>query len=144
MMAARTITVTLPEDVYAQLEARARATARSIDDLVSQTLAHGLPPQTEADLPLPVQAELDAMVYLSDEALWAIARSTANEDNRALYDLLIERQNDGSLTTQGRNLLAQLREEADALMVRKAQAHALLHSRGHTPPTLDELHAQTR
>jgi hypothetical protein len=57
---------------------------------------------------------------------------------------MIERQNDGSLTTQGRNLLAQLREESDALMVRKAQAYALLHSRGHTLPTLNELHAQTR
>ena len=144
-MTVRTITVTVPEDVYAQLEAQARTTARSVDDLVTQTLAaQVLPPAPEADLPPSVQAELQAMAQLSDDALWAIAGSTANEDKRALYDLLIERQNAGSLTTEGRHLLAQLREEADALMVRKAQAFVLLHSRGYSLPTLDELRTQTQ
>ncbi len=83
------------------------------------------------------------MEHLSDEALWAIARSTANDDKIALYDLLIERQNSGSLTVEGHGLLTQLREEADALMVRKAHAYAILQSRGYTLPTLDQLHAQT-
>jgi hypothetical protein len=143
-MAVRTITVTVPEDVYAQLEAQARSAAQSVDDLVAQTLAHALPPLPEADLPPSVQSELQAMAQLSDDALWAIADSTANEDRQALYDLLIERQNAGSLTTEGRRLLTQLGEEADALMVRKAHAYALLHSRGYTLPSLDELRAQTR
>ena len=141
-MTVRTITVTLPEDVYTQLEARARSNARSVDDVVAQTLALGLPPSPERDLPSSIQAELHAMVHLSDEALWAVARSTANDDKIALYDLLIERQQSGVLTTEGRKVLTQLREEADALMVRKAQAYAILHSRGYTLPTLDELHAQ--
>ena len=35
-----------------------------------------------------------------------------------------------------------LRDEADALMLRKAQAYALLKSRGYKLPTLDELRAQ--
>jgi len=98
-MTGRTNTVTVPEDVYTQLETHARSSARSVDDLVAQTLAHGLPPTAEPDLPLAVQAELNAMEQLSDEA--------------------------------------------DALMVRKAQAYAILHHRGYTLPTLDELHAQT-
>ncbi len=143
-MAARTITVTVPEDVYTQLEAQARTSARSIDDLVTQTLVHALPPQVEGDLPPSVQAELQAMAQLSDEALWAIAGSTANEDRQALYDVLIERQDAGSLTMEGRRMLVQLREEADALMVRKAHAYALLHGRGYTLPSLDELRSQTR
>ncbi len=144
-MAIRTITVTVPEDVYSQLEAQARTTARTVDDLVTQTLKHALPPQAEAELPLSVQAELGAMAHLSDEALWAIAGSTANEDKQALYDLLIERQNTGSLTPEGRHLLTRIREDADALMVRKAHSYALLHGRGYTLPTLDELlHTQAR
>jgi hypothetical protein len=141
-MTVRTITVTLPEDVYAKLEAQARSMARSVDDLVTQTLAGALPPPPEPDLPPSVQVELQAMEQLSDDALWAIARSTANEDKLALYDLLIERQDSGALTTEGGRVLAQLREEADALMVRKVHAYALLHSRGYALPTLDELPAQ--
>ncbi len=84
------------------------------------------------------------MTHLSDEALWAIAGSVANEDKQALYDLLIERQNSGSLTAEGRHMLTQLREDGDALMVRKAHAYALLHSRGYTLPTIDELHTQAQ
>ena len=141
-MTARTITVTVSEDVYALLEAQARNSARSMDDVVAQTLTRALPPAAEPDLPLALQAELNAMEHLSDEALWAIARSTANDDKIALYDLLITRQNAGSLTTEGQKVLTQLREEADALMVRKAQAYAILHSRGYKLPTLDQLHAQ--
>lgn len=83
------------------------------------------------------------MAQLSDDALWVIAGSTANEDKQALYDLLIERQNTVSLTVEGRHLLAQLRDDADALVVRKAHAYALLHGRGHALPSLDELRAQT-
>lgn len=143
-MAVHTITVTVPEDVYAQLEARAHTTARTVNDLVSETLAHVLPPPAESDLPASVRAELAAMAHLSDEALWAIAGSTANEDKQALYDLLIERQNSGALTAEGRHLLMQLREDVDALMVRKAHAYALLHSRGANLPTLDELRAQSQ
>ena len=138
----RSITVTLPEDLYDQLEAQARTAARSVDEMVGQALARSLPPSPEPDLPPAVQAELHAMEHLSDEALWAIARSTANDDKIALYDLLIERQNAGTLTVEGRRLLTELRDEADALMLRKAHAYALLQSRGYTLPTLDELHAQ--
>ena len=62
------------------------------------------------------------MIHFSDDALQAIPGSTANEDKQALYDVLIERQNDGSLTLEGRHALAQLRDDADALMVREGQA----------------------
>ena len=142
-MTVRTITVTVSEDVFARLEAEARSSARSVDDLVAQTLTRVLPPPAEPDLPPSVQAELQAMEHLSDEALWAMARSAANDDKIALYDLLIERQHAGALTPEGRQLLTQLRAEADALMVRKAHAYALLQSRGYALPTLKELHAQT-
>lgn len=135
-MTATTITVTVSEDVYALLDAQARNRARFMDDVVAQTLRSALPPP-EPDLPLALQAELNAMEPLSDEALGAIAPNRANNDKIALYDLLITRQNVGSLTTDGRKVPTQLREEADALMVRKAQAYAILHSRGYKSPTLD-------
>jgi plasmid stability protein len=139
----RTITVTLPEDVYTQLEARAQTATRSVEDVVRETLVRSLPPAPEPDLSPAIQAELNAMEQLSDEALWAIAHSTANDDKIALYDVLIERQQTHTLTAEGRHLLTQLRDEADALMLRKAHAYVLLQSRGYALPSLDELHAQT-
>lgn len=82
------------------------------------------------------------MAFLSDDGLWQIAGSVMNKDKIALYDLLLERRRAGALTLEGQAWLDTLREEADALMLRKAQAYALLKSRGHKLPTLDELRAQ--
>ena len=79
------------------------------------------------------------MEHLSDEALWAIARSVINRDTLALYDLLIERKQEGTLTPEGQQWLRQLAQDADALMVRKAHAYVLLKRRGHPIPTRDQL-----
>lgn len=138
-MADYSITLTLPEGLYSQLEAQAQTETRSIHDLVVETLVRHTAPPIASDLPLELQAELNAMTALSDSALWTIAESTMNSDKVALYDLLLERQQDGALTIEGRDLLEQLREEADFLMVRKAHAYALLKSKGHKLPTLHEL-----
>ncbi|HEY52596.1 MAG TPA: hypothetical protein G4N94_03985 [Caldilineae bacterium] len=96
-------------------------------------------PPVETDLPDDVQAELNAMAALSDDALWQIAQGTMNRDKEALYDLLLERFHAGGLTPEGREWLDDLREEADAMMLRKAHAYALLQSRGHELPALDDL-----
>ena len=82
------------------------------------------------------------MVCLSDDALWQIARSVMNQDKVAQYDVLLERNRAGALTPEGQEWLDTRRNEADALMLRKAQSYALLKSRGHKLPTLDELRAQ--
>lgn len=133
-------TVTLPETVYARLSAQAQAADRSVDELVLHNLLRTLPPPVEDDLPVRLQAELEAMTHLSDDGLWQLARSTMNPDKVALYDLLLERHATGELTLEGEDLLAQLREDGDALMLRKAQAYALLQSRGHRLPPLSQLH----
>ena len=53
-----------------------------------------------------------------------------NEDKVALYDVLLERNQARALTLEGQEWLDTLHNEADALMLRKAQAYALLKSRG--------------
>lgn len=102
-------------------------------------LASSLPPAPEPDLPQAVQDEPTAMEHRSDEALWAIARSTMNSDSLALYDLLRERKEEGALTPEGQQWLARLTQDADALAVRKAHADALLKRRGHRLPALADL-----
>jgi hypothetical protein len=143
-MTVQTITLSLPETLRKQLEAQARAKARSLEEVAVQVLVRSLPPPVEDDLPLALQAELKAMRHLSDESLWQIAESTMNADKVALYDVLLERLHANMLTPEGREWLARLREEADALMLRKAHAYALLKSRGHKLPALEELHSRQR
>lgn len=101
-----------------------------------------IPPPVEADLPDALQTELQAMGHLSNQSLWEIAQGTMNPDQVALYDLLLERHNAAILTPAGRNSLAQLREEGEALMLRKGHAYTLLQSRGHTLPSLAELRGE--
>lgn len=133
------ITLNLPELLYQRLASRAQSETRTINDLVVETLVGSTPPVVENDLPIALQLELEAMEVLSDSALWAIAEGVMNSDKIALYDLLLERHQEGTLTAEGRELLNQLREESDCLMLRKAHAYALLKSRGHQLPTLHEL-----
>jgi hypothetical protein len=142
-MPVRIVTLELPEYLYDRLETQAQAATRSVDEIVVQTLTRSLPPLVEKDLPPVLRAELEAMEHLSDEALWQIAQSTMNRDKVALYDVLLERHQASSLTPEGREWLTRLREQAEALMLRKAHAYALLQSRGHEMPSLQELHTQT-
>jgi hypothetical protein len=138
-----TRTITLPESLYNRLAAQAQATDRSVDELVLHNLLRALPPEVEDDLPSELQSELEAMEHLSDASLWQLAQSVINSDKVALYDLLLERHATDDLTPEGQEMLTQLRKEADALMVRKAHAYALLQSRGHRLPTLTEMQMPT-
>jgi hypothetical protein len=138
-----TVTVKLPKHLYERLETQSRSVASPVDEIVVQTLARTLPPIVEKDLSPALQMELTALEHLSDDALWQIARSTMNCDKVALYDVLLDRHQAGALTPEGQEWLTHLREEAEALMLRKAHAYALLQSRGHQLPSLQELDIQT-
>lgn len=50
------------------------------------------------------------------------------------YNILLDRNQEGTLTDAERAELTALRTEADCFMLRKAQAAALLRWRGHNVP----------
>jgi hypothetical protein len=131
--------VPIPENLYRRLQKQAKTSHVSIELLVNQALNRHLPPPVEDDLPPTLQAELEAMSQLSDDALWQIAESVMKPDKVALYDVILERLKSNQITDEGRTVLNQLREEAQALTLRKAHAYALLQSRGHQLPSLEEL-----
>ena len=135
------LTVTLPDYLYRQLQRQAQVVNRPLAEVAATALA-SVVASVENDLPPGLQAELSAMADLSDDALWQIAGSMMNKDKVALYDLILERRQSGTLTPEGQAWLNTLRDEADALMLRKAHAYVLLKSRGYRLPTLDELHTQ--
>jgi hypothetical protein len=134
------VTVNLPEDIYRRLEERARSVAQPVTSVVVQTLAQSLTPSNDERLPPALRDELTAMEHLSDDALWTIARRVASPDTLALYDVLIERKQEGALTPEGQQWLVQVEHATDTLMVCKAHAWMLLKQRGHTLPSRDQLH----
>ena len=142
-MTVRTITITIPEMLFLQLEAAARSSARSLDAVVAQSLERTIPPHLAALLPTILQAELDAMEHLSDEALRVIGYSVAPPNRGQEVDYLTGLKNDGTITPEQQAQLTALHAESEALMVRKAHAFVLLKSRGHTPPLPDQLPVPT-
>jgi hypothetical protein len=81
--------------------------------------------------PLPIlppeeQAELDALHHLSDDALWTIAREQMPADVQARAHDLMDRK---TLSNEEQAELDLLVERGDRLMLRKAEASAILRDR---------------
>jgi hypothetical protein len=82
------------------------------------------------NLPPTEQAELRALHYLSDDALRAIAAEQMSADNQALMAELMERNNRGDITHEEKRVLEGLVERGEQLMLRKAEAVAIIVQRG--------------
>lgn len=123
------VTLTLPEPLYD----RARRLAEEQQVPLEQILVR----QLETSLvKLPVlppeeQAELDALAHLSDQALWTIAREQMPQDDQVRMQILMDRNNMGTISSEDLAELTQRVEDGQRLMLRKAQAMALLTERGH-------------
>ena len=130
-MSDRTITVTLPEVLYERVKITAEASACSVEDVCAQSIALSLP-ELEGDLPSEVRSELAALPLLSDGELENIAHSHMNEEQQERLETLAEVQKQRPLTAAEESTLTQLMEEAQRLMVCKAEAYRLLARRGHT------------
>ncbi len=130
-MLAETVTLQLPETLYRRLANTARATKRSLEEVILHALRVGSPPAWD-DAPPEFQTDLAAMDHLDDEALWKIVRSHKLPAEMERYDLLLKRNQSSALTETERLELIGLRTEADRFMLRKAHAAVLLRWRGHT------------
>ena len=130
--------------VPAELSARARQIAEMMAQPVEQVLLNHL---NTLSAPLPVlrpdvQAELDALHQLSDDALWTIARAQMSEDVQARAHALLEKNSLGVITDEEHAELETLVERGDRLMLRKAEADAILRARGYpfTPKNFKPKH----
>ena len=88
---------------------------------------------------LKLPSSLVQLEKLTTPELWAEARGEMSEDHITRYDALLEARNSGDLDSSGRQELAELHEEADFLMFRKAYAALLLQWRGERIPSLSDL-----
>lgn len=124
------ITLTLPEELSARARQIAETTAQPIEQVLLEhlkTLSPSLP-----SLPPDLQQELDALHQLSNDTLWTIARDQMPEDAQGLAHELMDKNSRGTITDDERAELEALVERGDRLMVRKAEAAAILRKRGST------------
>lgn len=131
---AATVTLQIPDLIYQRLVNTANATGRSLEEVMLHALKVGSPPDWD-NVPDEFKTDLAALDRLEDEALWkiALARKTTEEMER--YDELLDRNQNGTLSQAEQLELIGLRSQSDRFMLRKAQAAALLHWRGHHVPS---------
>jgi len=123
----------IPDLIYQRLVNTANATGRSLEEVMLHALKVGSPPDWN-NIPDEFKADLAALDRLEDEALWKIATARKMPEEMAEYNELLERNQNGNLTQAEQLELIELRSQADRFMLRKAQAAALLHWRGHHVP----------
>ena len=107
----------------------ARETAESLslplDDVLKQSIALSLP-ELENDLPKNLHSDLSVMPLFSDEELWKTARLTMDEDEQVKLEALAEIKKQRQLSESEKLNLNRLIEEAQYVMLRKAEAYRLL------------------
>jgi len=130
-MSVRTVTLTLPEVLYERAREASRAVDRSLEQVLTQSIALALP-ALEIDLPPAVRSKLVALPLLSDAELWTVARSAMDQAQQLRLEELAETQKYRPLTPAEQLELGQLMDDAEQVMLRKAEAYRLLARRGYT------------
>lgn len=98
--------------------------------MLAQSIALSLP-ALERELSPNIRSELAALPLLSDTELRSIADSAMEEEGQVRLEDLAELQKRRPLSAAEQSVLAQLMEEAQRIMLRKAEAYRLLARRGH-------------
>jgi hypothetical protein len=91
------------------------------------------------NLPADEQAELATLQHLSDDALWKVAADQMPAISQARLSSLLALNKRKILTDTENRELDALLALGDRIMLRKAEAAALLTKRGHTV-TLKDMH----
>jgi hypothetical protein len=125
-----TVTPKISDEIYQRLESNAKATQRSIEDILALVLKAGSPPQWD-DVPEEFQSDLQGLDALTDEALHQLASASKLESALDCYDDLLELNDAGSLSVVEQQELESLRKESERFMLRKAQAAVLIRWRGY-------------
>ncbi len=118
-------TLHVPEEIYRRAEQIAADSGQTIDKI----LLNHLQTLTLSPLPHDEQQELDALKYLSDDALRTIAREQVASDIQTRMHTLMDRNTQGTITSAEYDELALYVERGNRLMVRKAEAAYLLQIR---------------
>ena len=133
-MSDHTVPIQLPDAIYQRLQQVAHATNHSIEEIVLQTIRGNLPPSLD-DLSPEWHGVVADLQQMSDEALWSVAQEPLPPHQWRRHQRLLQKGQEGPLSTAEHQELAELRTAADRFVTRRSYALALLKWRGHTIPT---------
>lgn len=134
------IQIELPTETFVQLEQVARQQQRTVDELVREMILHELPGLPL--LPEDVEAELAAFDRLSDDVLWLLAQSTLGIPQQEELASLNEISQQRDLTLAEQQHQQTLLNAYERVVIRRAQAAAVLKIRGHNVSRLTNYQAQ--
>ena len=134
--------ITISESLSTRLRQLAARRRQPVESIVADRLFTTLDEELDK-LPTEEQAELRALHHLSSDALRAIAAEQMSSVNQARMAQLMERHSKGELNQTEQETLAALVDRGDQLMLRKAEAVAILMQRGvaESPEKLMSPHA---
>lgn len=121
--------IIIPENLSTRLRQLAARRQQPIETIIEDRLFTALDDELD-NLPTGEQAELRALHHLSDDALRAIAAEQMTSVNQALMGQLMDENSKGKLSKIEHESLVALVERGDQLMLRKAEAAAILVQRG--------------
>src|SRR5436309_2615727 len=102
-MTMQTVTVQVPEVLFARLKQRAEQTNRTLEAEVLDVLTTAVP--VAAELPPDLESALSPLDVLDDEALWQAARSRLPADvTAALEEQHLKQQREGLTGPERRTL----------------------------------------
>jgi len=131
------IVLAVPEEITRRARQIADSTAQPVEQVLLEYLK--TLPEATSSLPIDVHNELEALRYLSDDALWTIASAQMPDTIQARADLLMDKNSLGTISDEEYAELQSLVERADRLMLRKAEAGSLLRQRGYNFTSSDYL-----
>src|SRR5579859_2536883 len=129
-MAEYPVTLQLPEHLYERLHEMAEAASQPVEAVAIQYLESTLDGDF-VGLPSDEQQELMALNRLSDDALWTIAGEQMPHSQLDRMSLLLALNKRSTLTDAETAELDVLLARGDRLMLRKAEAAAILTRRGY-------------
>jgi hypothetical protein len=124
-------TISIPNSLYEKAQRLAKQTSQSVDEIICTRLEGALE-QPMLELPSDERAELQALSYLSTDALWTIAREQMQPDLQHAMSQLMEKNSKGTITAEEFRDLSALVERGQRLTLRKSQAMKLLLDRGYS------------
>jgi hypothetical protein len=133
VMTVQTLHIPLPEAIVQRLQRVADATRQPLEEVVVQTICGNLPPALE-DLSPALREVVADLSTLSDEALWAVARTPVPPQQWRRHQRLLRKAQAGTLTAAEQHELEVLRAATDRFVTRRSYALALLKWHGHTLP----------
>ena len=120
----------IPDDVHQWAEKIAKQNNQTVDEVLMMYVR--LVSQNMPVLPADEESELAALKYLSDDALWTIARDTMAQNEADRMKLLMDKNSAGTITGNEFSELEKLVERGQKLTLRKSEAMAILTERGYS------------